>query len=262
MQPKAIILRAPQRAAATVAALRPLGFESHCVQLIETIWPQDLSALDARLKRLLAGDYAWTVLTSVNTVRVLASRLGHRRIPASTLIAAVGEKTAESVAELLRREVDFIPEVQSAAGMLAGWQLPEDTAVFYPHGDLAAPTLADGLRRWRVRLDETLAYHTVPAGTRGTPVAEPGVPEGVRVLDAAQLPAALEDTDLLIFAAPSIVREFIRIAGTRLPTRVRTLAIGEPTARALRGAGLPADATALDPTPAGLAQRAAELIPT
>ncbi|WP_431709711.1 uroporphyrinogen-III synthase [Glutamicibacter uratoxydans] len=255
----AMILRAPQRATATVAALRPLGFTSTCVQLIHTVWPQDLAPLEQLVRRLQAGQYQWLVLTSVNTVQALASLLDGAQLPATTRIAAVGTKTAQVLRELLHREADFVPEVQSAAGMLAQWQLVPGTAVAYPHGDLASPTLAAGLTAWGVELDEAIAYSTVPAGTAGEPLSSEPVPAGLTVLSPQHLVAALAETDLVIFAAPSIVREFKALTGSTLPARVRTLAIGEPTARALEAAGLPVHATASDPTPAGLAARAAEL---
>ena len=262
MQPKAIILRAPQRAAATVAALERLGISSSCVQLIETIWPSDPTALHAAVGRLRRGDYQWTVFTSVTTVQVIAQLLGPHRIPAGTRLAAVGVKTAEQVRALLHREVDFVPEVQSAAGMVRQWHLAPGTRVFYPHGDLAAPTLADGLRSWGSMLDEVIAYRTVAAGTGAEPVSRPMVPPGLTVLEPADLPARLPETDLLLFAAPSIVDRFVQVAGTQLPDRTATLAIGEPTAQAMTAAGLRRDATATDPVPEALAAAAGQLLKT
>lgn len=262
MQAHAIILRAPQRASATVAALSSRGITSSCVQLIETVWPAELTELDAQLELLVSAAYDWTVFTSVSTVQVLASRLAQRRIPERTRIAAVGAKTAQAVQDLLHRPVDFVPQIQSAAGMVQEWVLPTGTKLFYPHGDLAAPTLAQGMLRQGIQLTEVIAYQTVSAGSPGTPVAPAQLPEGLTVLKPEQLRTALEATDLVIFAAPSIVRRFVELVGSQLPPRVHTLAIGEPTAQALRNHALPVHGVAADPTPKALALRAEELIQT
>ncbi|MCW4464353.1 uroporphyrinogen-III synthase [Glutamicibacter sp. MNS18] len=262
MQPRAIILRAPQRAAATVAALTAAGISSSCCQLIETVWPEDLTGLDTHVARLREGRYDWTVFTSVTTVHAVAERLGTGAWPQGTRIAAVGTKTAEQAHAAFGRQAHFVPQLQSAAGMVAEWQLAPRSRVFYPHGDLASPTLAEGLGRRGMRLDEVLAYRTVAAGSGGEPVARSVLPPGIRVLDPGLLAGELPETDLLVFAAPSIVRRFVQLAGTGLPARTRTLAIGQPTARALAAAGLPVHDTAADPTPAGLAASARKILKT
>jgi len=259
---QAIILRDPARAASTVAEFAALGIESRCVQLIETVWPAQLAELDRCLDRLAAGGYDWAVFTSVSTVAACARRLAGRRMAAGTRIAAVGRRTAEAVREQLGRTVDFLPREQSAAGMVREWSLPAGSRVLYAHGDLASGTLGEGLAGWGVRLDEVIAYRTVDAGSGGERVQPRQEPAGVAQLDPAALPGQLEHTDLLVFAAPSIVRRFIALAGTRLPERVRTIAIGQPTARTIQQAGLRLDATAADPTPAGLARCARELLQT
>lgn len=56
------------------------------------------------------------------------------------------------------------------------------------------------------------------------------------------------------------MRRFAQLAGGRLPARVHTLAIGQPTARALEAAGLPVHGTAQDPGPAGLARAARSVL--
>lgn len=260
MAPHAIILRAAHRAAATVAEFARLGIDSSCTQLIETVWPQDLTALDERVGRLAAGEYQWVMLTSVSTVHVLAQRLAGRPLPPHTRFAAVGASTAAAAGRLLGREVDFLPAEQSAAGMVREFFLPPGTRVLYAHGDLASPTLSQGLRGWQVALDEVIAYATVPAGGDQHPVHALPAPDGVRVLDPQQMLGALPHSQLVVFAAPSIVRRFAELAGTSLAAGLGTIAIGAPTARAMEQAGIRVDATAADPTPAGLAACARRLL--
>ncbi|MEF9982797.1 MAG: uroporphyrinogen-III synthase, partial [Glutamicibacter sp.] len=70
----------------------------------------------------------------------------------------------------------------------------------------------------------------------------------------------LEEQDLVVFSAPSVVRRFVQLAGTQLPGKLQTIAIGHPTARAMERAGLPVHAVASAPTPQGLARAAQDLL--
>src|SRR4051794_13796691 len=124
---KALILRNPARAEATVQEFEKLGITSWCAQLIDTIWPTDRVAVEQMAQQLLAGKYQWLVVTSVNTVRVLDQLIGDRRVPNSLRLASVGEKTSQAISAALGRDVDFQPSLQSASGMLEQWQ-PEPGA--------------------------------------------------------------------------------------------------------------------------------------
>ncbi|WP_404285848.1 uroporphyrinogen-III synthase [Glutamicibacter arilaitensis] len=256
---QALILRDAARAAATVREFEKLGIESFCARLIDTVWPADLSELNAGIEALLAGSYHWLVLTSVNTVEVISTLLAGRRLPPRSKVAAVGTKTAKAARTRLGVDPDFVPAEQSAAGMVAQWQLEPGQKIFYPHGDLASSTLSAGLSAHAVH--EVVAYLTVAAGSGGAPLGQLPAPPGIHVLAPEEIPQALDGLDLLVFTAPSIVRRFVQLAGVNLPDRVKTVAIGQPTAAALRSAGMAADAIAGEPTPAGLARAAQELLP-
>lgn len=255
---QALILREASRAAATVREFEKLGIECSSAQLIETVWPQDLSELHRSVRALVAGDYQWLVLTSVNTVKVIASILGGDQLPATLQIAAVGTKTAAIAAQLLGVSADFVPTEQSAAGMVAQWQLPAETTIFYPHGDLASSTLADGLRDHQV--DEVVAYQTVAADSGEVALEVSVAPAGAQVLSASQVPANLTRFDLVVFSAPSIVRRFAALSQNMRPAAQRNIAIGQPTAQALQQAGLSVDAIAKEPTAQSLARAAQELL--
>ena len=205
---QALILRDAARAAATVREFEKLGITSWCSRLIDAIWPQDTAALSSMAAALRAGSYDWLVLTSATTVAVLHELLEGRPLPQSLKLAVVGAKTAQSARELLGLETDFQPEVQSAAGMAAQWAPPAGARICYPHGDLASSTLGDFLAGLPVQVDEAIAYRTVDAGTPGRPVPGPPAPEHVTRLDPALIGAKLEELDLVVFSAPSIVRRF------------------------------------------------------
>ncbi|MFJ2620566.1 uroporphyrinogen-III synthase [Glutamicibacter sp. NPDC087344] len=253
---QALILREPARAAATVQEFDRLGITSWCAQLIETIWPEDTAQLERLTENLARGGSGWLLLTSVTTVNVLREVLSGRSLPGSLNVAAVGSKTAQAAYEQLGTAVDFQPRQQSAAGMVHEWKPEPGSHIWYPHGDLASSTLSDFLRLLPVNLSEVIAYRTVDAGTPGRPVGTGNIPQGLQLLDPGQIGAKLKELDLVVFSAPSIVRRFRQLMDGTLPAQVNTLAIGEPTARALSTAGLPVSITARSPGPDGLAQAA------
>ncbi|HCJ53163.1 MULTISPECIES: uroporphyrinogen-III synthase [Glutamicibacter] len=257
---QALILRSPARAAATVQEFDQLGLTSWCAQLIETVWPADRSSLQRMASELVAGAYSWLVFTSVNTVKVVQQVLDGQPLPEPLRLASVGEKTTEAIERYLGRSVDFEAEEQSAAGMLAAWVPEPGARICYPHGDLASSTLADGLGKYPVQVNEFIVYETVDAPADGTPVSEPEAVPGLNVLPANRIGDRLEEQDLVVFSAPSVVRRFVQLAGTQLPEKLQTIAIGRPTARAMERAGLPVHAVASAPTPQGLAHAAQDLL--
>ena len=256
---QALILREAARAAATVREFEKLGISCFSAQLIETVWPQDLSELRRSVHSLAAGEYQWLVLTSVNTVEVIAAILDGDELPHGLKVASVGTKPPR-VAKKAGVGVasDFVPTDQSAAGMVEQWHLDPGQRIFYPHGDLASSTLAAGLAGHR--LDEVVAYRTVAAPSGAVPLRRSEVPAAAQVLAPREIAAKLDRFDLVVFSAPSVVRRFVELTGDLLVKRVKNIAIGQPTAQALRQAGLPVDAIAGEPTPTGLASAARELI--
>ncbi|MEE1620364.1 uroporphyrinogen-III synthase [Zafaria sp. Z1313] len=120
----ALLLRSPDRAAATVAELRARGASTVLCPLIDFELPADTGALDAALTRFLDGGYDWMVLTSITTVRALKQRaaaLGLTlAVPPGTRVCAVGSATARAAAAE-GIGIDFQPHEQSAEGILAEW---------------------------------------------------------------------------------------------------------------------------------------------
>ena len=99
--------------------------------------PGPLRAVVARVE---AGECAWVVLTSPNTVRALQAAGWTGRVGGSTKVAVTGAGTARVLAELGCTAEPWMPEQASAAGILADFPSAE------PAGRCAADTAmtADG----------------------------------------------------------------------------------------------------------------------
>lgn len=263
----ALLLRDPARAAETVARLAGRGASAAVCRLIDFELPADTGALDAGVRRLLAGEFDWLVLTSVNTARALELRaraLGlELRIPRNTRVAVVGEATARAV-KALGASVDFMPEHDhSARGMLAEWeelssppQAGKVHTAFMPQADIASPTLRDGFEAsgWDAHI--VIAYRTVqapadPELALQPPLPGPDLPHGSHMLARDQLPAAVDRLDAVFFTSPSTVDQFLSLVPAP-GANLALVAIGDSTAARLRAHGLEPTATAGFPTPEGL----------
>lgn len=129
--------------------------------------PADTTQLDEALLRAAEGDFDWMVVTSANTVRILAQRLAALdRSPQAlshTRIATVGAATAAAVHDLLGLEVALTPENEVAEGLadrLAAALHPGDR-VFLPQAALARPVLARRLAAAGGAVTQIAAYETV-----------------------------------------------------------------------------------------------------
>ena len=91
-----------------------------------------------------------------------------------------------------------------------------------PRADIASPALPDGLRAKGYDPVEVVAYRTV------TPDGLPG--EVLQALEDGEI-------DLLAFASPSTVRNFVALVGDR-PWRGRVVSIGPVTSAACREVGV------------------------
>ena len=208
--------------------------------------PEDTTELDAALAAAAAGYYDWLVITSANTVLVLARRLRALGIEPSALagvrLAAIGVPTAAAVAEHLGRRADLVPEDSKAEGLVralapgANALTQRGQRMLVPQADIARPALVQGLMAAGLNVTSLAAYRTTP-GSGGVPLgallaAGPGRGAGV---------------DAITFTSPSTVRNLL----SRLeqeggaPVDRRRLAhvvlacIGPVTAEALEAAGLP-----------------------
>ncbi|MEL7978299.1 uroporphyrinogen-III synthase [Isoptericola sp. F-RaC21] len=235
-----LVARAPGRGAGLAARLQDAGLDVVVAPVIERAPADDLAPLDAAARGLVGGAYAWAVATSVNAVDALAdaaARTGTRLAEARTRWAAVGPATARAL-EATGVTTDLVPDDATAAGLVAAFPDPavtdpETPAVLLPLGDLARPTLDEGLsaRGWVPQV--VTAYRTV----------RHDLPPDV----AARARAG--GFDVVVVSSGSVAREIAAQAGTGTPV----VAIGGPSADAARDAGLRVAAVAARPTDDALA---------
>ncbi len=134
--------------------------------------PEDTTLLDTAILELAAGAFAWLVLTSRNTVTVLAERLRHLRLSPQALrpraVAAVGSATAAAAVLELGLAVDLTPSefvAEALAAALLARMDPGDR-VLLCQADIARPDLAQTLKAAGTAVTSVVAYRTVP-GTGG-----------------------------------------------------------------------------------------------
>jgi uroporphyrinogen III methyltransferase/synthase len=248
-----LVPRARDQAGGFSVLLRARGAEALEVPTIEIRQVASTTQLDRAVGELFAGRFDWVVLTSVNGVAAVRSRvealgqdpavLGRPREraeragrPSPTVkVAAVGPATEAALRDwgVAPR---LVPEVATTAAL--GHAFPEGPgSVLLARADLANPELGVLLRDKGWRTSEVVAYHTVPL-ERLDPAAR-------RRLDGGEV-------DWVAFTASSTVEGFLRGYGGPPPPRVRVAAIGPVTADAARSAGMRVAATAAEHTIPGL----------
>ena len=250
------------------------------LQQARTVEPGEEHA--AALEALASGQYAWVSFTSANTVRACAELWGAEfaRACASggVRIACVGAATARAVHAQLGLGIDFQPQVQSAAGMLAEFEGPaagavstdsaaagpdstKPAAVLVLEGSNARPTLREGLKNLGWSVTARVLYDMVPAER-----VEPGelslaaarallrgsTPEG----SMPEPPAP----DVIVATAPSRLHALLDGAPALEPESVPpVVAIGATTASACHTLNL-RHVQADSPSPRDLARAAVSLI--
>jgi uroporphyrinogen-III synthase len=274
-----LLPRSPERGAGLAALLRDAGADVTVAPVIERAPALDPGALADAIRDVVAGRFAWTVITSVNAVDALAAALpddaaSSPLADAPTRWAAVGPATVRALGSL-GITPHLVPAEASAAGLVAAFPPPvpdapqvEDraqggfevsrasssnpkwrsrsdrerddardtsnptgpkTEILLPLGDLARPTLADGLtaQGWTPRT--VTAYRTVRSDLPPDVVAR--------------------HFDLVVVTSGSVAREIAAQLGTGAPV----VAIGAPSAEVAREVGLTVAAVATTPTDAALA---------
>ncbi|WP_237189822.1 uroporphyrinogen-III synthase [Rothia nasimurium] len=219
---------------------------------------------------LIRGEFSWVTFTSVNGVLgldALAQGLGQSLVEllGAAQVAAVGRATEAALTErgLL---VDFVPETQSAAGMVDEWLIdeewdnPMDETILAVQGTTASPVLEEGLTDYGYTVATLPVYEMVPYPAE-SPLsqqdpAEPDAPLG-SALTLSEAVTALATTDVLIATSPLLLQTLAEAAGTPLPPTVAIGASTEAAARNLPEHLRPAHLTvSASPAPADLASAA------
>ncbi|WP_018760275.1 uroporphyrinogen-III synthase [Arthrobacter sp. 135MFCol5.1] len=268
---RVLVTRSPERAAALVDALERAGAETVLLPLIDFERAPDQHAVDVACDALAAGAFDWLVLSSATTVHVLLEKAADRGfglaglVPEGTRIAAIGPATRRLL-ESGGLTVSLVPAgEQSATGLLGVW--PGGGRILLPQADIAAATLADGLRAAGGDVSTVTAYRTVdyPAaaerrlavqaddgGARHQPPSYSLLtPEGA----AAEIAAGR--IDAAIAASPSAVRRLSALTGR---PGCRLVVIGRSTAEQAVALGLDVAAVADEPTPDGLVAAVAKAL--
>jgi uroporphyrinogen-III synthase len=206
------------------------------VPLIEIGAPPDAgAALSEALARL--PDATWLVVTSQHGAEAVGIAAGKHQVR----LAAVGSRTAEVLARSAGRPVDLVPTRHTAADLVAAFPraASEGELVVVAVGDLAAPTLSDGLRE--------LGYDVVSAVAYSTRQRMPSGVERAVALDA----------DAVVFASGSSAGAWADTIGLESPPVV---AIGPTTAAAAIAAGLQVAVVAADHSLEGVVSAVTELL--
>lgn len=224
-----VVTRAPHQAAEMADLLRRYGAEPLFYPCIDIASPADGAQLDAALNKAAKGTFDWLVVTSANTVAILAQRLAGLHLSLEKLpVAAVGPQTAQAVEDKLGLEVQIVAEKHMAEGLAAALPSVRGLRIFLPQSEIARPVLADSLREAGAQVTTVDAYRTV-IGQGGDAVPE--------MLARGQVEA-------ITFTSSSTVRNFLKRlveeGGRRQDLQGVCLAgIGPITAKTMKENGLP-----------------------
>jgi uroporphyrinogen-III synthase len=152
---RVLVGRARHQASTLSAGLRAMGAEAIEIPFIEIRKPRSYKPFDAALKHI--AEYDWLILTSVNGVEALASRMKVLRVAATTLkhlrIAAIGPATRGEV-EKLGLAVEVVPQryvaesvVESVRGKVKGKR------VLLARARVARDVIPTELRKMGARVD-------------------------------------------------------------------------------------------------------------
>jgi uroporphyrinogen-III synthase len=218
---RVVITRSKEGNLELASKLRSLGITPMEVDTLAFVAP-DWSNIDPYFKEISSFD--WLVFTSSTGVVFFAKRM--KKLSLSTewndkpLVAAIGEKTAESLHRYGIR-ASFIPSEYTTSTLARELPIEHGKKVLLLRADIADLALVDNLRRRGFEVKELAIYHT-------------------KYLSNQFNTGDVLNADLMIFASPSAVKSFCaQFPGDMLSEllKVRVACIGPVTAEAARKAG-------------------------
>ena len=245
-----LITRAKEQAGSLGGELEALGATVLEIPVIEIRPPASYVALDATLANIEA--YDWLILTSVNGVHALFSRMETLGLGSESLlhlnIAAIGPATEEAI-EVHGLPVDVVPEKYVAESVVEAMrEQVSGKRVLLVRAKVARDVIPEELRKAGARVHVVEAYETV-------------VPEESR----ARLRKALESSErptVITFTSSSTARNFVALMDSKDATQslrgISLASIGPVTSATLRELGLRVDVEAAEYTILGLVQALAE----
>jgi uroporphyrinogen III methyltransferase/synthase len=248
---RVLVPRTKEQAGSLSAKLRGYGAVPEEVPTISVEPPRNPQQMDKAVRGLVEGRYEWIAFTSVNAVKAVREKFEEYGLDARAFsglkIAAVGDKTAQAIADWGLR-ADLVPTgEQSARGLLEDWPPYDDVLdpinrVFLPRADIATETLVAGLLELGWEVDDVTAYRTV----RATPPPAP-TREAIKT----------GKFDAVVFTSSSTVRNLVGIAGKPHTSTVIAV-IGPATAKTAEEHGLRVDVMAPSPSVEVLADALAD----
>jgi uroporphyrinogen-III synthase/uroporphyrinogen III methyltransferase/synthase len=229
-----LVTRAAHQAGKLSDGLRALGAEPVEVPTLEIRPPASFAPLDAALREI--ESYNWLILTSANTVRVLAERasvLGVQTLqPATLKVAAIGEATADAAQHtgiiLTLVPVSYVAEslLESLTGSIV------DQKILLARAETARDLIPDALRAAGAHVDVVDAYRNV---------LPESAPEQLRRALAGRIDAATFTSSSSVIHLAEAARQ----AGIAFPfTGIPAISIGPITSQTLRNSGWPPAAEA------------------
>lgn len=247
-----IVSRAKEQAGSLSTLLKDKGAEVMEIPFIEIRPAQSYEALDKALENLLA--YDWLILTSVNGVTALFSRLEKQGKSEADLlhlkIAAIGPATRKAI-EKHGLPVDLMPEEYLAESVVKEFQEQQirGERVLLVRAKVARDVIPNALREMGAKVHVMEAYETVVPESSRTAIVE--------ALSGDKKPFAIT------FTSSSTVKNFVELLGedrvhSSLLDGVRLCSIGPVTSNTLKQNKLRVDVEAKEYTIPGLVEAIAK----
>ena len=241
---RVLVTRARRQASLLSRELRRLGATVMEIPALEIRPPRSFRPLDQAL--LALSKYDWLILTSVNGVEALLSRMKKLALPVRALrplqMAAIGPATRAAL-EVRGVRVQVMPrEYVAEAVVRALRRRVKGKRVLLIRAAIARDVIPRRLRQAGARVDVAAAYQTV-------------TPPGSAVRIRALLDDPRRKPDCITFTSSSTARNFVAVLGARgrqKLARLRLASIGPVTSATLRELGLRPDIEARGYTIPGL----------
>lgn len=220
---RVLVTRATHQAGKLSEGLRAAGLDSVEVPVLEIRPPASYEPLDQALRHLYG--YDWLILTSANTVQVVAERAAALNLTlrnAGPHVAAIGQATAES-ARQAGIHVTLIPESYVAESLVTAFATRiNGKHILLARAAVARDIIPDALRKSGATVNVVDAYqNAIPAAA----------PEQLRAALASRIDAATFTSS----SSAAHLAEVARIAGISFPIPgVRAISIGPVTTATLR----------------------------
>ncbi|QQE11808.1 uroporphyrinogen-III C-methyltransferase [Planctomycetota bacterium] len=224
-----VVTRTRQQASALSDKLRDLGADVLEAPTIEIQQPDDWNQVDQTIKEI--NHYDWLILTSVNGVEALKTRMTKLGLDARQFanlkIAAIGDATERVLKEQLCINADLVPTryiAESLAGELIAEHDIKGKKVLLLRADIARPALPKLLKEAGADVNEFVIYETKRAAA---------LPE--EVVDALEEGSV----DWVTFTSSSTAQNMRDLLGDKaeLMNKTKTASIGHITSQTIQKCG-------------------------